>query len=130
MTLGHNRSASLQRSDELSGGHDRMSKRWCIQLVSGVHPVGAECCRCVPDEGHSVPEFSRKPARPFDARIGQKAHDDHVDDPMLLEEQVEIRIRESAGSEMLLGDHVARLRHKVRVPLATPGAFRKRFGSR
>jgi hypothetical protein len=59
--------------------------------------------------------------------VRDQSHDNELMNTVPLELQVQIRVREAAGTPVLVSDDIARLRLELAADLATPGAVLERF---
>ena len=102
-----------------------------IHVESGVHLLIRVTRRRIFHHRDFIAELSRITNSCLHTRLCDEPHDDELMDAMFLELQIQIRVGETTGTPMLLGDDFARLRGRIRGGFRRPTCrIRRSFATR
>jgi len=110
------------RVDDLSCGHNGTGVVWDIDVESGVHLLIRVTRGRVFHHRDLVAKLSAIAYGRLHTRMRDEFDDDELMDAVFLELQIQIRVGETTGTPMLLGNDFARLRLELAADLAAPRA--------
>src|SRR5580704_5200523 len=114
-------------ADDFIGGHDRTSVVGEIDYESGVHVLIGVARGRVFYHRDLIAEFSGIANGGLHTGVRDQSHDDDFVNAVLLELHIQIRVGKAAGTPMLRGDDIARLRFEPGPDFAAPGTVFERL---